>query len=315
MSDTKLFLGWFEFQEFEIPESIPLGGSQAQIIHRFPGGARVVQAMGRDDEPISWSGLFTGPNAVDRARELDLMRVQGREQELLFFGYRFSVVIRRFCYQVQRYYRVPYQLDLEVVLDKTQAGPFNVADSLTEAITSDSTAAVGLGNGIGDSSLTGLLSTMDSAIKSVSDFAKATQATINGVLAPVSAVMSRVNILIGTVSNTVNSVVTLGGILPNSPIAQQASRLTGQVAAMTQLPLLYNLQSVAGRIQTNLNLINSGPNTRTVTVGGGTLYDVAAKQYGDATMWNAVAEANQLTDPNITSVKNLTIWNNPQTKQ
>lgn len=308
MADTRLLLGDFEFKEFEIPESIPLGGAQALVIHKLPGGARVIQAMGRDDDPITWSGLFEGKEAIDKARKLDLLRVAGKSLPFSFFGYRYSVVIRRFTYVVHRFYRVTYSLELEVVEDRTQPGAFKVADSLTASINADSTAAQGLGDQVGDSTLTGLLKTMDSAIKSVSDFAKATQATINTVMAPVSAVLSRVNILIGTVSNTMQTVTTLGGILPNNPVAQQAARLSGQVAAATQLPLLYNLQSVAGRVQTNLNIIGStSAGGKTVTVAGGTVFDVSAKQLGDATRIDSIMKANNMTDTNIDGVRTLTI--------
>ena len=153
---------------------------------------------------------------------------------------------------------------------------------------------------------------MRTEFTAVSDFAKTTQETINGVLAPVSAVMQRVDTMIGTVANTINSVTTMGGVLPNNPIAQQASGLIEQVTAFSQSSKLYQLRSVASRIQTNLNLIGAGPNVRTVTVGGGTLFDVAAREYGDPSLWSAIAQANKLTETTISSITNLIIPNNPQ---
>lgn len=309
--DTTLTLDTFVFQGFEIPERIPLGGAQALVIHKLPGGDRVIQAMGRDDDPIQWNGMFLGANALDRARVLDAMRVAGNAVMLKFLGYQYSVVVKGFRFTIEAFYRVLYTIDLEVVEDKTQSSSATPTTSLTDAITGDSTAAVGLGSKIGDSPLASALATMDSTIKSVSNFANATQATINSVLAPVSAVMQRINGLIASTSNTLNSVTTLGGILPNNPVAQMAAKLTGQAAAATQLPLLYNLQSVAGRITTNLNLVNSPKTSSTQTVGGGTLFDLAAKNYGDSTKYVAIAQANGLTDTNINSIQTLTIPNNP----
>lgn len=40
---------------------------------------------------------------------------------------------------------------------------------------------------------------------------------------PLAAVQARVQILVSTVGNTVANVTTLGGILPNNPIAQRAA--------------------------------------------------------------------------------------------
>lgn len=309
--DTTLTLDSFTFQGFEIPERIPLGGAQALVIHKLPGGARVIQAMGRDDDPIQWNGMFLGSNALDRTRLLDAMRVAGKPVVLSFLELKYNVAIKSFKFTVEAFYRVLYTIELEVINDLTQTSEPTSVTSLNEAITGDSTAAVALGAKIADSPLTSALATMDSAIKSVSNFATATQATINSVLAPVSAVAQRVSTLIASTSNTLNSVTTLGGILPNNPVAQQAARLTGQVAASTQLPLLYNLQSAAGRITTNLNLVNSPKTAATQTVGGGTLFDVAAKQYGDATKYIAIAQANKISDPSLTTIQTLTIPNNP----
>lgn len=309
--DTSLTLDSFTFQGFEVPEKIPLGGAQALVIHKLPGGDRVVQSMGRDDDPIQWNGLFLGASALNRARELDTIRVQGRPVLLAFLGLKYNVVIKSFKFVVEAFFRVSYTIDLEVIKDLTQPSHASNATSLSDSIRGDSISAVALGGKIADLTLTSALASMDAAIKSVSDFATATQATINSVLAPVSAVMQRVNGLIGTVGNTLNSVTTLGGVLPNNPIAQQAVRLTGQVAAATQLPLLYNLQSVAGRITTNLNLVNSPLTSASQTVGGGTLFDLAAKAYGDATKWAAIAQANKITDPSIAAITKVTIPNNP----
>lgn len=309
--DTTLTLGGFKFEGFEVPEKIPLGGSQSLVIHKLPGGDKIIQSMGRDDDPIQWNGLFLGGKALDRARELDTMRVQGRPVLLAFLGLKYNIIIKSFKFVVETFFRVSYTIELEVIEDLTQPNHASRTQSLNDAVSADSTKAVDIGTKINDSPLTSALATMDSAIKSVSDFAKATQATINSVLAPIAAVQQRVTALIGTAGNTLNSVTTLGGILPNNPIAQQAARLTGQVTAATQLPLLYNLQSVASRITTNLNLINSPLVSASKMVGGGTLFDLSAKSYGDATKWAAIAQANKISDPNITSITKLTIPNNP----
>lgn len=45
----------------------------------------------------------------------------------------------------------------------------------------------------------------------------------------------------------------------------------------------------------------------TVTVAGGNLFAIAAKFYGDATVWNRIAAANGLVDPKISGVMTLNL--------
>jgi nucleoid-associated protein YgaU len=48
-------------------------------------------------------------------------------------------------------------------------------------------------------------------------------------------------------------------------------------------------------------------NQKTVTVTGGTLFGVAAAQYGDPTQWNIIAAANGLIDPWLVGTVSLII--------
>lgn len=310
MPDIKpnLKLGDLAFSEFELPSKVGLGGAQSLVTHKLPGGVRVVQSMGRDDDDIQWEGLLIGPDAISRARQIDVLRIAGEQLGLSFFSFNYQVVIKGFRYSVETFARIRYQIDLMVVDAVNSSGPA-AASSLDSVVKGDSTAAVALGKQVGDSPLSGLLSTMDSTIKGVSNFAQATQVTISSVLAPIAAVQQRVQTLIASTGNTINSVTTLGGILPNNPVAANANRLLGQVNATVQSPLLYNLLSVTGRMTTNLSLVSNGANK--VTVGGGNLYALAAKQYGDATQWTAIAKANKQTDPQVSSIQTLALPDNP----
>lgn len=44
-----------------------------------------------------------------------------------------------------------------------------------------------------------------------------------------------------------------------------------------------------------------------ITVAGGNLFALAAKYLNDATQWNRIAQANQLTDPVLTGINTLTV--------
>lgn len=309
MADTRLLLGDFEFQAYEIPEALPFGGSQKLVTHTLPGGARVIQAMGYDHAPIGWSGLFFGSDAVSRARQVDAMRIAGIPVKLTWGDFSYMVYVETFTAAWERFYKLPYQISCHII---SEAPAASTDPSFDQTITADNTLAQSLGAQVGDSTLTGLLSTMDSAIKGVSTFADQATATINGIIAPVAAVGQRVQILMASTTNTIQNIATLGGVLPNTGIAQAAGRLTSQLNAATQLPVLSQLGSVVGRITTNLNLIGgTGAPMRQVATVGGNLFDKAAALYGDATKWTALAKANGTVDPTVTGTTTLNVPKNP----
>lgn len=311
MADTYLQLGDFIFSGLEIPESLALGGAQALVTHKFPGGARNVQAMGPDHDAIGWSGLFLGQTALDRAKYLDFLRVQGLQLQLTFFDSSYTVVIQRFRFFVERFYKVGYSIELEVVADNAQPVQTIAPSGFDAAIRADCDSLMGLAPSIGDSILTSAIGTLDTAIRGVSSFASAATSTIQGVLGPVAAVASRLSILTSSVQNTVGSVTTLGGVLPSNPISTSVGNMAAQLTANTQYPILINMGNITQRISKNVTNANLQSSTRTVQVAGGTLFDVAASQYGDATQWAAIARASGLTDPAVVGVQTVTIPANP----
>ena len=54
-----VILGPIALQGFEVPESITIGGAQRLAIHRLPGGARVIDALGPDDAAGTAGGAAT----------------------------------------------------------------------------------------------------------------------------------------------------------------------------------------------------------------------------------------------------------------
>jgi nucleoid-associated protein YgaU len=145
----------------------------------------------------------------------------------------------------------------------------------------------------------------------VATFVNATQSAIASVLQPIAAVQSRVRQLLASAVNTTTSVTTLGGIAPYNPIAQSAASLGLQVASFESQPSLLSLQGVMGRMAGNLNSVRT--NSSSVTTAGGNLQTIAAKQYGDATSWTAIAKANGMTDPVVSGVQTLTVPVQPDT--
>ncbi|BDD93542.1 hypothetical protein PanNE5_29820 [Pandoraea sp. NE5] len=303
--DTVLMLGDFAFARTEIPEHISFGGQQALVVHKMVGGVRHVQAMGDDPMPLSWSGLFFGSNALERALYLKTLKESGQEIELIWSELYYLVVIREFTADFERWHQLPYRITCEVVEDLTRSVR-DVPDAGIDALVSDDMLSIGgLSDLVGDGPLSTLVGGLNTAIGQVSSFAKAAQSTINGVLQPLNAVRSRVQTLIASTNNTLLNVTTLGGILPNNPISQNIARLTQQVTAATQLPVLAQLNTVVGRLGKNLGTINAG--TKSLTLAGSNLYRVAANEYGDAMGWTTIAAANGITDPVLNGVNSVKI--------
>jgi hypothetical protein len=140
MSDFSLTLGPVAFVGFELPSSITLGGRQRLAIHRLPGGLRIIDALGADPADLAWSGIFTGPDAADRARTLDTLRVAGQTLLLAWDAFLYSVIIENFQADYRSPWWIPYRLSCSVLQDEA-ANAVTAALSLAPTITGDLTAA------------------------------------------------------------------------------------------------------------------------------------------------------------------------------
>lgn len=302
---TTLSLGDVDFADLEIPEHITFGGEQRMAVHELVGGTRIIDAMGRSDMPLEWSGYFMGEDALSRARDLEAKRIAGASLVLSWSEFSYDVLIQRFEADFQREWLMPYRISCAVIGNHAQPQTSQDGSSIDNAIAGDLSTANSLTSQIGDSTLSGLMNTVNSAISSVSTFANAAKSTINSVLQPINAVQQQVSTLIGQAANTMINVTTLGGILPNNPISQTVANLAHQVTAYQQSSLLYNLQSVMGRMSTNLGGVTGA--VQQITTAGGNLFDMAAKVYGKAEAWTGIAKANGLNDPSVQGVQTLDI--------
>jgi hypothetical protein len=147
MSDF-LLLGPLLLQDFELPARISWGGAQRLAVHRLPGGQRVLDAMGRDDAPITWQGVFTGADAALRARLLDLMRANGSIWPLIWDTFLYSVVVSKFEADFMRVNWIPYKLELTVLRDEAEGLVEDVL-SAGAAVLGDMLAADGLAPALG----------------------------------------------------------------------------------------------------------------------------------------------------------------------
>jgi len=116
-------------------------------------------------------------------------------------------------------------------------------------------------------------------------------------LQPLSNAQQRVATLIGNAETAVNLVqnVTQGVFSGATPQAIQ-SLATANVGYGLVQPL-NQLQATLGVLSKNVQAGLPGSSARLIAVNGGTLQQVAAQQYGNASLWGAIAQVNGLSDP------------------
>ena len=140
MSDFSLTLGPVAFAGFELPSSITFGGRQRLAIHRLPGGVRIIDALGPDPADLAFSGIFTGPDAADRARLLDTLRMVGQALPLAWDAFLYTVIVERFEADYRSPWWVPYRISCSVLRDEA-AVLVATLTSLDPALAADLLAA------------------------------------------------------------------------------------------------------------------------------------------------------------------------------
>lgn len=139
-----LLLGPVLFHGFEIPQCVRFGGRQSLAVHRLPGGGRVVDAMGAEEAPVGWSGVFSGPSAAARVRLLEQLRRDGGALPLSWEGWRYTVVIGSFVAETVNAAWIPYRVQVVVVA----VGDLAMAEEPIAAFTLAEAVALGAGEGL-----------------------------------------------------------------------------------------------------------------------------------------------------------------------
>lgn len=179
-----LTLGEVTFNNFEMPEQLAIGGKQQLVIHSLPGGGRIVDAMGANEAPIRWSGVFSGQQAAERVRLVERLRRSGQRQLLTWNAWRYFAVIEEFEAQVSSSWWIPYTIKLCILtsdsseqvdwLDRAEAPLLSVGLLGMAALESAvAIAALGLSS-----------TNVGEAIASSGDLAQYVTARAYGMLAP-----------------------------------------------------------------------------------------------------------------------------------
>lgn len=310
---TRLMLGDFEFMEFEVPEQIAIHGRQKTVQHQIIGGHRIIDVLGTEYEPLTWSGIITGAQAGERVSVLERMRDAGHPVVLTLDDYRFTVVITAFNPAYEYVWRRPYSIEVAVVCN--EGSPERV-DALTGAlrglIDSDLGRALGLASIINVDAVTQAVRNLHQAVKAVTDFAHATVAQVQAVVRPIIAVRYIIQHELALLEAAAGEITSLGGLVPGNPVSKTISNLLLQTDHVTRIPAFYRLQDVLGRLHKNVKAGQSAAGIKAITLSGGNLYQVASEQYGDASLWTSVADANDLADPQLSGIHTLKIPASPR---
>ena len=142
MADV-LSLGGIAFVDFSTPEIMMGGGAQAMVVHKLPGGSRVIDTLGPDEAEVVWRGHFYGNDAYSTALRLDAMRAEGKTQQLTWGGQFRSVIVQNFIYRVRRLPAwVEYEITCTVVQNPSLGNLAAVITTVDTLIQSDLTAGL-----------------------------------------------------------------------------------------------------------------------------------------------------------------------------
>lgn len=232
------------FQGFEAPEQIAFGGEQALLVHKLPGGDRVVDAMGPDDRDLSWSGRFRGGAAESRARRLDELRRQGLPLTLTWGTFRYRVLVRSFEAQYQQF-EIPYSISC-TVLDSGQGGIAGLLATIDEALGTDLSGALSLGGTLNLTNVTTALGQVQTAMGAVQSVKNASPESLASITYAVGAAQTAVTSAFSAADTALNTSA------PSGSPAAMASSLSAQASAMGQLSQLYQLSGTVGRMAKNV---------------------------------------------------------------
>ncbi len=281
---TTLTLGTFTFQTFAVPERINGGGPQSLSEKRLVGGKKSVDAMGSFDDDIAFSGLFLQSDAELKIVELQSFKSLGVPLPLIYSTFFYLVAIKEFTYHFERNYQIRYNMVVTVIENLSNpvddATNISYDDSINQLLNTSNS----LSGSIDNTNITNSMTSVNNAFDQVPSVQNATTAQLATLQAPVQNAQS----VVESETETLNS-ATFSGNLDVDQLADNLQTLSD----------MYVLQSVLTEIFKNISLIETGSTGLKITISGGSLYQLAARYYGDALKWTTIAEANGFFDPEI----------------
>lgn len=251
MSDTLVILGGVVFDSFAIPEKINFGGKQTLAVHKLIGGQRIIDAMGADPAPITWSGKFRGGAALGNAQAIDAMRIAGSPVSLSWLGLTYTVVVSEFKAETEKFYEVPYTVTCEVVTDPSQSAAGGALPSLTDLVGGDMSSLLAIPEAAAlapVSSLSALMSSQPSLNGAVGSVVGPMLAAVGGAQDAISGAAATADALIAS-----SPLASFAGVLagPGTAVASAAA-LQSQIGALASEYDLQNAYALVTRVGVNL---------------------------------------------------------------
>jgi hypothetical protein len=289
-SDT-LTIGGVAFLSEEHPSELEFPLAQVLAVHVNVGGSRVLQELGPNPEDVTWTGLLFAGNVSDRLAALKAMQVAAQPVTLSYLDQSYSVLIRKFTPKYLHRYRAQYSITVSVVADLSGQYSNTPPSSIDNQV-----------NGISDQAQALLLQL------AAQDEANtlAVQLAFDVLFAAIESGGS----LLGLTGSALQNLVALAGAA-----FAAAETYAGSQSSGSPLFLMATLLgSYANLIGKNLA---QGQAPAVVVIQGGTadLFDIAARIYGDPSLAFALAAANGLSSPLLSSTQVYQIVLPPLTQQ
>jgi hypothetical protein len=145
MATDILSLAGIVFDDYSTPRSMMGGGNQAMVVHKLPGGERVIDTLGPDEANIVWDGEFFGASAYATALALDGVRAAGQVVPLVWGGQSRQVVVDNFIYKVRRLPNwVEYSVSCTVSQNPALGTLGGASAAIDSLVLSDLALAIGL---------------------------------------------------------------------------------------------------------------------------------------------------------------------------
>lgn len=148
MTTDVLILAGITFDAFSTPRRLPFGGNQAMVVHKLPGGSRVIDTLGPDEADIAWECQFYGDDAFARVQAIDALRAAGQLVPLTFNGQARQVVIAQFLPINRRFpnwfeYSIVCTVASNPMLGNLMPDTSTMDDLVGDDLSSASTASLG----------------------------------------------------------------------------------------------------------------------------------------------------------------------------
>ncbi len=227
-------VGSISLEGFEIPQSVRFGGRHRLAVHNLSGGRRVLERLGPDDGEIAFQGIFSGPNAEERVRAFDDLRLSGEIVWLTWETFRRRVVVKSFLADYHSPWWIPYKVSCLVAY---QSGVATTKSTVSALISSD------LGNALAAIAGAGLsVGSLQSALSATNAL---TTGTVNNLQA-VGAVGTTLGFIDGQIDQ--QSTIVATAVTPNADPAILCSTFSSMARGAGLLAASVNARSYVGRI-------------------------------------------------------------------